>query len=205
MKKNKKLLLVVISIIAVVSGLLFASCNSSYAANESETLKLLKSKASNYYEINPSELLDIYALNSTGKHVEPDYRYDGKGIKVISYNSDGTPTNANGVKDKWSDGIIDAADATAFLSLAQPFNEKELEDGVTDEDLAASQDSWNRTAEDIIYSLAKELNISAEDILLTAKVSMDSVKELNITETSYTLDNKNNTVYILYKEININK
>lgn len=194
MKKNKKLLLVVISIVTVVSGLLFASCNSSYAANESETLKLLKSKASNYYEFNPSELLDIYALNSTGKHVEPDYRYDGKGIKIISYNPDGTPTNASGVKDKWEDGIIDAADASAILSLAQTFNEKILEEGITDEDLAVKQDSWNHTAEDIIYSLAKELNISAEDILLTAKVSMDSVKELNITETSYTLDNQNNTV-----------
>lgn len=188
MKKNKKLLLVVISIVTVVSVLLFASCNSSYAANESETLKLLKSKASNYYEINPSEMLNIYALNSTGHSVEPDYRYNGKGILVMTYGSNGTE------KDSWSDGIIDARDSTTFLSLAQTFNSIELNEGVSDEKIANGQKSWEGSAKDIIYSLAKKLNISENDVIVTVKVSMDSVKELNIPETSYILDNKGNTI-----------
>ena len=192
MKKSKKLLLVVLSGIMIVSCLLFTTGNSVNAAETFNKLDYIYSKSSNYYEFNPTEMLEIYAENSTGGNEQADHRYNGKGVLVRSYDANGNLADNNEALDAWSDGRIDAADVSNILALSQRLVKAEIENEnyIIDE----KQESFNFISNQIIYSLAKELNIPTTDIILTAKTVMDEVKKYDVKGSSYELNNKAKTV-----------
>ena len=187
MKKSKKLLMFVLSCIMVVSCLLFTINNSVYAAGED---RILYSRSINCYQFNPTELLDLYSENSTGEHQHSDYRYNGKGILVRSYDENGNLTTSDTSTDVWANAKYEANDSTNILALAQIYPTAALDED--DFMIESRQNLWNAIANEIIYSLAKDKNIPKDEITLTTSVSMDAVGD--IEGSSYELDNKTKTI-----------
>ena len=172
----------------IVSCLLFTINNSVYAAGE----RIIYSGATNYYEFNPSELLDLYSDNSTGEHLHSDYRYNGKGILVRSYDENGNLRTSDASTDVWANAKYEANDSTNILALAQIYPTAALD--TDDFMIEGRQNTWNAIANEIIYSLAKDKNIPKDEITLTTKVTMDSVDEFDISGSSYELDNRSKTI-----------
>ena len=190
------------AMIAALSGvMLFSSCSflasGVKAADETTTPSTdnpyLVSYPRDAFEFSAQEMLHVYALNSsvdtTENYIKTFYlkhRMDLTGKKAIpvrSYEENGSYTNTSANVDKWSDGKIDAVDASNILALGSHVN------GIDE----LPEVFWPEPVTDIEWSLAKALNISREDVTLESQVIYQKIEglegaenELNIKISSTT-------------------
>lgn len=190
MKKFKSVM------IAALSGvMLFSSCaffaSEVKAADATTTSSTdnpyLVSYPRDAFEFSAQEMLHVYSLNSTSDSTYYlRHRMDLTGkeaIPVRSYEEDGTLTNTSADIDKWSDGKIDAVDASNILALGSHVN------GIDQ----LPEVFWPEPVTDIEWSLAKALNLSREDVTLESQVIYQKIaglegaeNELNIKISSTT-------------------
>lgn len=159
------------AMIAALSGvMLFSSCSflasgvqakTPSTASETNNPELL-SYPRDAYEFSAGEMLNVYALNSSSDYnVDTEYfvkhRLDitnQNAIPVRSYQTNGTLTYSTTNSDFWSDGTINAVDASNILALEGHVN------GIA----SLPEVFWPSVSNDIQWSLAKALNIANTDI-----------------------------------------
>lgn len=186
MKKFKSAMIAALSGVMLFSSFAFFSSTVN-ADTESEKDKYLKLYPRTVYEVNASEILIDYAQTQTENPTYLRYRADVTNdlIPIYSYNTDGTLLNSNASTDKWHDGHMDAVDSSNILTLQDNF--ASIGEVPTP---AARTENWLGAADDLIYSLAKKLNVSKDDITLTSKVTMQKYAGINDTEQSYVISTK---------------
>lgn len=177
------------AMIAALSGvMLFSSCSflasgvqakTASTASETNNPELI-SYPRDAYEFSAVEMLNVYALNSSSDYnVNTDYyvkhRLDVTGKNAVplrSYNDDGTELNSSADVDKWSDGRINAVDASNILALEGHVN------GIAD----LPERFWPEVANDIQWSLAKALNLNKADITVEAEAIYQKIEGVTDAE-----------------------
>ncbi|MCR5147076.1 MAG: hypothetical protein K6B70_07045 [Clostridia bacterium] len=186
MKKFKSVMIATLSGVMLFSSFAFFGSTVN-ADTERKEEKYLKLYPRNVYEVNASEILIDYAHTQTGNTTYLRYRADVTNdlIPIYSYKADGTLLNTNISTDKWHDGHMDAVDSSNMLSLGQ-----HVQDVTEPRTPATATENWMEPADDLIYSLARKLNISKDDITLNVKVTMQKYAGINDTEQSFTISSK---------------
>ena len=175
------------AMIAALSGImLFSSCSFfapgvkavETATEKDSTNPYLFSYPRDAFEFSAEEMLHVYALNSSSdwtenytKHFYVRHRMDLTDKNVIplrSYNEDGTFMNTSAAEDKWSDGKIDAVDASNILALGAHVN------GIAN----LPEVYWPQPVNDILWSLAKALNVSKDDVTLESEAIYQKIEGL---------------------------
>lgn len=159
------------AMIAALSGvMLFSSCTflasgvqakTPSTASETDNPELL-SYPRDAYEFSAGEMLNVYALNqSSNYNVDTEYfvkhRLDITGenaIQVRAYTNEGNLTYSSASSDYWSDGRINAVDASNILVLEAHVN------GIAE----LPERTWPDSAKDLQWTLAKALNLNKEDV-----------------------------------------
>lgn len=219
MKKFKNVM------IAALSGVMLFSCCSFLATdvNAADTTSAsnkdnpyLISYPRNEFEFSPQEMLYVYALNgdsTSNNDFQVRHRMEMAGknaILVRTYDEDGNLVTDSEKTDKWSNGIIDANDASNMFTFG--IHDNELYD--------FPEKTYPKLVNEIQYSIAKASNISKDDVTVESKAIYQKIEGVNDKElttiisstTGPTLDNISNVktyvkldrdVYIKkYKEIN---
>lgn len=162
------------AMIAALSGvMLFSSCSffatgvqakSSSHASETGNDELI-SYPRDAYEFNANEILNVYALNSVENELNDNgniFFYvkhtldvtNKNAVPMRAYKADGTLVHSSPEVDFWSDGYMNAVDASNVLCLQGHVN------GIAD----LPEKSWPDSAEDVQWTLAKALNLNKEDV-----------------------------------------
>lgn len=199
MKKLKKFTAIILVAI-VVTFSLTAGLNKSYAwiVNRGKDIDLVKEHEPPIYGqqtdkykfyFNPAEILEIYSLNSTGgdanfKYVVPS---DQEGlVPVKNYNAEKQLANSRG-EGPWSDGILDARDASTFLGALSSAlaNYTEVDEVKT---IDEGNNEFRERCLSFSCSLAEYLNINSDDIVVYVTVMYPEVDGITSEVESYAIN-----------------
>lgn len=153
--------------------------------------------ASNEFEFSPQQMLIIYSLNSSTPSDSEflnnkvlKYRHDtnsGTLIPIRTYNG---ADNAAEETEKllressaWNDGRIDGSDASVFLCLSVGG------EVTTREEKADQEEGWIYHTNILQYSLADQLEIPRDEVVVTVDVTMDKIEEFGIEANEYQTNN----------------
>lgn len=172
--------------IAALSGvMLFSSC--SFLATEVKALETtsetntdnpyIVSYPRDKFEFSAQEMLHVYALNSSenyGSDFNVRYRMDvtGKDVVALRTFNDNGELSANAEIDKWSDGKVDAVDASNILALGAHIN------GIGE----LPEYLWPTPSNDIQWSLARALNIAKDDVTVQSEAIYQRIEGLEGAE-----------------------
>lgn len=147
----------------------------------------------NKYEFSPSELQEIYAYNSTNTdgglnaYMRDRVKVSEDLIPIFRYE--------NGKVDKnnyWSDGMIDASDATNIFCIGSLGSSSSVYNKVNEE--RNSKEYMDKNFREMTYSiqmsLAEYLKIKNEDVLVKATVKYPQIEGVTEKEQSVTIDTK---------------
>lgn len=184
MKNKKKILLVLIMIITMMSSYFIYTRDVS-KADEYEDLLGDPSKVSyakDMFELSASEILSIYAANSTGKSVKYRYSVDVStpGIVLIPFYGGRNHTN----QETFQDGMIDATDASNVLAYGNIGIDLEIR--TLEDQNRIWRDKVADVADSIMYYYSqkgKEMQMS--DIKVTVDYRIPDIPELGISDGEY--------------------
>lgn len=182
MKKIKNVMIAALSGVMLLSSCSFLANGVKAEDTTSETNTdnpFIVSYPRDKFEFSAQEMLHVYALNSSSNYNNREFyvghRMDITGKDVVpirSYNDDGDFSNTSAETDKWSDGKIDAVDASNILALGAHVN------GIEE----LPEVFWSSPCNDITWSLAKALNVAKTDITLESEAIYQKIEGLEGAE-----------------------
>ena len=185
MKKFKSLLAVFL-ISTLLVGCTMFFCNTAKAYDE--TIEdYIFAVAKNEYEFNDREFLWVYQNNSTGNPMNLNHRHSASdsGLHpIFSYvDCDDINTTKRDDESDWSDGKIEASDATNILGLSRVSGEHHVE-----ETKEGNEAIWVYKTNGLRFSLADDLNVDRSKVHIKVTVRTPEVEEYGVNAESFTIN-----------------
>ena len=201
MKKNKVLIgmfIIFVMMFNIFATAVYAEDTREFEApDENVEYEDLYGIASNKFEFSPLQMLIIYSLNSSTPNESEflynkvlKYRHDineGTIIPIRTYN--GADNQANETEkllresNAWNDERIDGSDASVFLTLSVGG------EVTTREKKAEQEEGWIYHTNILQYSLADQLNIPRNEVVINIDVSMDKLEQFGVEANEYQTNN----------------
>ena len=166
--------------------------------------------ATNKFEFNAQQFLHIYSLNSstpsTSEYLNNKvlkYRQnlnDGTLVPINTYSGTENPATETAEllesSVTWNDGVINASDASMLLAISvhHPVT--------TQEDKDENLNNWSYFINMLKYSLADELDIDRDDVVVTVNVAMKAIPEYGIEANSYSVNTTDLFSNAIYEKMN---